>query len=78
MGRVSGWGWSFGYFGGMLSLGLCLAYVLSAQARGVPATQFVPVTMWITAAVCGIASLATFALLRERAVPAQRPSVSQD
>lgn len=69
MGRVSGWGWSFGYFGGMLSLGLCLAYVLSAQARGVPATQFVPVTMWITAAVYGIASLATFALLRERAVP---------
>jgi UMF1 family MFS transporter len=69
MGRVSGWGWSFGYFGGMLSLGLCLTYVLSAQARGIPATQFVPVTMGITAAVYGIASLATFALLRERAVP---------
>ena len=34
MGRVSGWGWSFGYFGGMLSLGLCLGYVLWAQARG--------------------------------------------
>jgi UMF1 family MFS transporter len=69
MGRVSGWGWSFGYFGGMLALGLCLAYVLSAQARGVPATEFVPVTMLITAAIYGIASLATFALLRERAVP---------
>jgi UMF1 family MFS transporter len=69
MGRVSGWGWSFGYFGGMLSLGLCLAHVLSAQARGIPATQFVPVTMWITAGVYGVASLATFALLRERAVP---------
>lgn len=71
MGRVSGWGWSFGYFGGMLSLGLCLAYVLSAQARGVPATEFVPVTMLITAAVYGLASLATFALLRERATPQQ-------
>ena len=69
MGRVSGWGWSFGYFGGMLSLGLCLAYVLAAQARGVPATEFVPVTMLITAAVYGVASLATFALLRERALP---------
>ncbi|MGD9831968.1 MAG: MFS transporter [Piscinibacter sp.] len=69
MGRVSGWGWSFGYFGGMLSLGLCLAYVLSAQARGVPATEFVPVTMLITAAVYGAASLATFVLLRERAIP---------
>lgn len=69
MGRVSGWGWSFGYFGGMLSLGLCLAYVLSAQARGEPATDFVPVTMLITAAVYGLASLLTFVLLRERARP---------
>jgi UMF1 family MFS transporter len=25
LGRVSGWGWSFGYFGGMLALGLSLA-----------------------------------------------------
>ncbi len=69
LGRVSGWGWSFGYFGGMLSLGLSLAYVLAAQARGEPATSFVPVTMMITAAVYGLASLATFVLLRERAVP---------
>jgi UMF1 family MFS transporter len=69
LGRVSGWGWSFGYFGGMLTLGLSLAYVLSAQARGEPATQFVPVTMLITAGVYGAASLATFALLRERAQP---------
>lgn len=69
IGRVSGWGWSFGYLGGMLSLGLCLAYVLSAQSRGVPATEFVPVTMLITAGVYGTASLATFLLLRERATP---------
>ena len=69
IGRVSGWGWSFGYLGGMLSLGLCLAYVLSAQARGIPATEFVPVTMLITAGVYGTASLATFLFLRERAVP---------
>jgi UMF1 family MFS transporter len=69
IGRVSGWGWSFGYFGGMLSLGLSLAYVLTAQQRGEPATSFVPVTMLITAGVYGVASLATFMLLRERAVP---------
>lgn len=75
MGRVSGWGWSFGYFGGMLSLGLSLAYVLFAQARGLPATEFVPVTMLITAGVYGLASLATFALLRERAVP--NPAAAQ-
>ncbi len=69
MGRVSGWGWSFGYFGGMLSLGLCLGYVLWAQARGLPATHFVPVTMLITAGVYGASSLVTFWLLKERAVP---------
>jgi UMF1 family MFS transporter len=70
LGRVSGWGWSFGYFGGMLALGLSLAYVLTAQARGDTAAQFVPVTMWITAAIYGVAALVTFALLKERAQPA--------
>ena len=69
LGRVSGWGWSFGYFGGMLTLGLSLGYVLWAQSRGIPAAQFVPVTMLITAGVYGLASLATFGLLRERALP---------
>ena len=70
MGRVSGWGWSFGYLGGMLALGLGLVYVSAAQSRGEPATAFVPVVMLITAAIYGLASLATFALLRERATPA--------
>ena len=69
LGRVSGWGWSFGYCGGMLSLGLSLGYVIWAQGQGQTAEQFVPVTMGITAAVYGVASLATFALLRERATP---------
>ena len=69
LGRVSGWGWSFGYFGGMLALGLSLAYVLWAQGQGLKATHFVPVTMLITAGLYAMASLATFALLRERAVP---------
>jgi len=69
LGRVSGWGWSFGYFGGMLTLGLSLAYVIGAQARGATASHFVPVTMIITAAVYGVAALVTFRLLREHAVP---------
>lgn len=71
MGRVSGWGWSFGYIGGLLCLGLCLAYVLQAQHRGEPASAFVPVTMAITAIYYGLSSLVTFALLRERAQPMQ-------
>jgi len=69
MATVSGWGWSFGYFGGMLTLGLSLAWVLSAQARGDKAQDFVPVTMVITAVVYLLAALPTFLLLRERAAP---------
>lgn len=69
MGRVSGWGWSCGYLGGMLALGLSLVYVLDAQAKGIAAEQFVPVTMLITAAIFSVAALVTFALLREHAKP---------
>ncbi|HSB23641.1 MAG TPA: MFS transporter [Burkholderiaceae bacterium] len=69
LGRVSGWGWSFGYFGGMLTLGLSLAYVLAAQQRGETANEFVPVTMAITAVIYGVASIVTFVLLKERAQP---------
>ena len=69
LGRVSGWGWSFGYFGGMLALGICLGYVIWAGKQGISADRFVPVTMLITAAIYGVAALVTFKLLRERAVP---------
>ncbi len=69
MGRVSGWGWSVGYLGGLLSLGVCLAYITWAQAQGIPATQFVPGSMLITAGLFAIASLPTFLFLRERARP---------
>ncbi|MGL4575324.1 MAG: MFS transporter [Burkholderiaceae bacterium] len=69
LGKVSGWGWSFGYFGGMLALGLSLAYVLWAQSKKIPASEFVPVTMLITAAIYGTAAVVTFLLLKERAQP---------
>ncbi|MFM2399405.1 MAG: hypothetical protein RL341_1562 [Pseudomonadota bacterium] len=69
LGKVSGWGWSFGYFGGMLALGLSLAYVLWAQSQKIPASEFVPVTMLITAAIYGAAAVVTFLLLKERAQP---------
>ena len=70
MGRVSGWGWSLGYIGGLVSLGSCLAYVTWAQSAGLPASHFVPVTMLITAALFALASLPAFLFLRERAHPA--------
>lgn len=69
MGRVSGWGWSLGYLGGLLSLGLCLAYIAFAEGRGLAAVQAVPGTMIITAILFACASIPTFLLLRERARP---------
>jgi len=69
MGRVSGWGWSLGYIGGLLTLGVCLLYVTWAGAQGHTARQFVPVTMLITAGIFALASLPTFLLLRDRATP---------
>lgn len=71
-GKLSGWGWSVGYVGGLLSLGLCLFYVNWASAAGQQAREFVPVTMLITAAMFGLASLPTFLFLRERARPQGR------
>ncbi|WP_350081506.1 MFS transporter [Aquabacterium humicola] len=67
IGRVSGWGCSLGYVGGLLTLGP--GWVLAAQASGEAAAQFVPVTMLITAAVFAVASLTTLVLLKERAIP---------
>jgi UMF1 family MFS transporter len=66
MGRVSGWGWAFGYCGGLVALGLCLAYLLSS---GEEASRAVPVTMLITAAFFAVAAAPTFVFLKERAVP---------
>ena len=69
MGRVSGWGWSFGYLGSLAALGICLAYI---TASGRPAAETVPVTMLITAAFFAVAAAPTFIFLKERAIPQGR------
>lgn len=69
LGRVSGWGWSLGYVGGLVSLGASLAYINWAQAHGQGATDFVPVSMLITAGLFMLASLPALFMLRERALP---------
>lgn len=67
MGRMSGYGWSLGYLGGLLTLGLCLAYIVWARQQGHAEHQFIPVTMLITACVFALAATPTFVWLRERA-----------
>lgn len=69
LGKVSGWGWSFGYIGGLVCLGLSLAYVTWAQERGMVAAEFVPATMLITAVFFALSSIPTFLFLKERALP---------
>ena len=66
LGRVSGWGWGLGYIGGMFTLGICLAYVMHAQASGQSAQAFVPVTMIMTATVFAAAALISISLLKDR------------
>lgn len=69
MGRMSGYGWSLGYFGGLLTLGICLAYITWAKQHGLSETQFVPVTLLITAAIFALTATPTFLWLHERAIP---------
>lgn len=66
LGRVSGWGWGFGYFGGMLTLGLSLAWVTWASAQGLDASQYVPYVMVLTAVIFTLAAIPAFVFLRER------------
>lgn len=69
MGRMSGYGWSLGYFGGLLTLGICLAYITWAKQQGMIESQFVPVTLLITATIFALTATPTFLWLRERAIP---------
>lgn len=61
-GKISGYGWSFGYFGGLLSLLLALAIFKSGDNR-------VTWTFLMTGAFFMLAALPTLLLLRERAIP---------
>lgn len=63
VGRISGYGWSFGYFGGLFSLVLALVIIQSGEGR-------VPWTFLMTGVFFFAASLPTLLLLRERARPA--------
>ncbi len=61
VGRISSYGWSFGYFGGLLSLVLAIAITESGDGRA-------PWTFLMTGVFFLVASLPTLLLLRERAV----------
>lgn len=66
IGKISGYGWTLGYIGGLIVLGLCLTYVNYAKMEGMNAEEFVPVTMLIVAICFAVSALPTFILLKER------------
>jgi len=72
LGRLSGYGWSLGYFGAVLLLAACLWWVQGAEARGSDTGTAVRDTMLLTGATIMLAALPTFLLLRERIRPAPR------
>jgi MFS transporter, UMF1 family len=77
LGKVSGWGWGLGYFGGILALGVSLAWVMTASSRGSTTGEAVAGTMVITAVIFALASAPTFLILRERATASHVPGPRQ-
>lgn len=65
-GKISGYGWSFGYFGGLLSLVLALVILKSGEGR-------VTWTFLMTGVFFMTAALPTLLLLKERAKPRPLP-----
>jgi UMF1 family MFS transporter len=77
MGRISALGWTLGYFGGLLVLGLSLLIVKAGEARGASVSAYIGQVMFLTALAFAAASLPTYIWLRERARPRGRETVSQ-
>ncbi|MEW6683326.1 MAG: MFS transporter [Nitrospirota bacterium] len=69
MGRLSGWGWGFGYLGGLVSLALVYPFIAGGM-DGEAASRY-RLAFPLTAAFFAIAALPTFLWLRERAIPAR-------
>lgn len=68
LGRVSGWGWGFGYLGGMLTLGMALWLVMAFEKQGLGATDYVPWVMLLTAVVFALAATPAICFLRQRSI----------
>lgn len=73
IGKVSGWGWSLGYCGGIVTLALCLAVVINAPALGLSVDGAISATMLITALVYAVAAMPLFVFLTERSRPRLGP-----
>jgi MFS transporter, UMF1 family len=71
--KVSSWGWSVGYLGGLLALGISLYLVTTLKAAGWTAQAYVGASMVAVAILYGLAALPLFMFVQERAVPKGEP-----
>lgn len=69
LGKVSGWGWSFGYLGGIVSLALCLVVVFISKDKGYGADTYVPYCMVLTAVLFLVLAQPMLLFVKERATP---------
>jgi UMF1 family MFS transporter len=69
LGRLSGYGWAWGYCGGLVALALSLLWVRAADAQGLSTHAAVAGTMLLTAGLFAIVGLPSLWILRERARP---------
>ena len=72
MGKVSGWGWSLGYFGGLSCLLLVIPFAAQLK-EGEAGLQMARLSFPIVALFFLVTSLPTFLILRERATPIPLP-----
>lgn len=68
--QVSGYGWAWGFLGGLSALALSLVWVGYGQSQSFSAQAIVGGTMLVTAALFAIAALPSLMVLRDRATVA--------
>ena len=66
VGKVSGWGWSLGYVGGLFTLALCLTVVLVGEKAGFANDSLVAASNVITAVVFFVLAIPSILFLKER------------
>jgi len=65
MGKISGYAWSFGYIGGLLSLAICLIILTYYHPAG-DANLSIRMSTLVTALFFGVSAIPTFLWVRER------------
>lgn len=76
VGKVSGWGWSMGYCGGLVTLLLAIAWTSWSMKAGYSTDLLVDGTLFITAAVYALAATPIFLFLKERSTPRMKENNS--